>query len=174
MGHPTTIEALRRLDREVLNIQEGLRAAGLFDVYNIWVTSDHGFATYTGAPNVRALLEPFAGTLADGSPRIVHGETAIYVRDGDREIVRRIVRALQSTPGIGAIFTQPERRGSLVGSVDGTLSFDVARGGHARTGEFSGLPTGPTPRTPTVSPEPAHPMAWPATAAPARSRFTTR
>ena len=63
MGHPTTIEALRRLDREVLNIQEGLRAAGLFDVYNIWVTSDHGFATYTGAPNVRALLEPFAGTL---------------------------------------------------------------------------------------------------------------
>src|SRR5688572_6581527 len=60
MGHPTTIEALRRLDREVLNIQNGLRAAGLFDVYNIWVTSDHGFATHTGAPAVRALLEPFA------------------------------------------------------------------------------------------------------------------
>ena len=136
MGHPTTIEALRRLDREVLNIQEGLRAAGLFDVYNIWVTSDHGFATYTGAPNVRALLEPFAGTLSDGSPRIVHGETAIYVRDGDREIVRRIVRALQSTPGIGAIFTRPEQRGSLVGSVEGTLSFDVARGGHTRSGEI--------------------------------------
>jgi arylsulfatase A-like enzyme len=136
MGHPTTIEALRRLDREVLNIQEGLRAAGLFDVYNIWVTSDHGFATYIGAPNMRALLEPFAGTLPDGSPRIVHGETAIYVRDGDREIVRRIVRALQSTPGIGAIFTKPEQRGSLVGSVEGTLSFDVARGGHARSGEI--------------------------------------
>ena len=60
MGHPTTIEALRRLDREVLNIQDGLRKAGLFDVYNIWVTSDHGFATYTGAPDVRALLQPFA------------------------------------------------------------------------------------------------------------------
>ena len=65
MGHPTTIEALRRLDREVLNIQDGLRKAGLFDVYNIWVTSDHGFATYTGAPNVRALLAPFAGILSD-------------------------------------------------------------------------------------------------------------
>ena len=49
MGHPTTIEALRRLDREVKNIEDGLRAAGLLDRYNIWVTSDHGFATYTGA-----------------------------------------------------------------------------------------------------------------------------
>ena len=136
MGHPTTVEALRRLDREVLNIQEGLRAAGLLDVYNIWVTSDHGFATYTGAPDVRALLKPFAGSLADGSPRIAYGETAIYVRDGDRQIVRRIVRALQSTAGIGAIFTQADRRGSLAGSVEGTLSFDVARGGHARTGDI--------------------------------------
>jgi len=120
----------------VLNIQEGLRAAGLFDVYNIWVTSDHGFATYTGAPNVRALLEPFAGTLSDGSPRVVHGETAIYVRDKDRRVVREIVRALQTTTGIGAIFTQPDRRGSLVGSVEGTLSFDVARAGHARAGDI--------------------------------------
>ena len=136
MGHPTTIEALRRLDREVLHVQEGLRAAGLFDVYNIWVTSDHGFATYTGAPPVRALLEPFAGTLPDGSPRVVYGETAIYVRDGNQRVVREIVRALQATTGIGAIFTRPDRRGSLVGSVEGTLSFEVARGGHARAGDI--------------------------------------
>jgi arylsulfatase A-like enzyme len=136
MGHPTTIEALRRLDREVLNIQEGLKAVGLFDVYNIWVTSDHGFATYTGAPDVRAMLKPFAGTLSDGSPRIAYGETAIYVRDGDRQVVRQIVRSLQSTAGIGAIFTRPDSRGSLVGSVEGTLSFDVARGSHARTGDI--------------------------------------
>ena len=115
MGHPTTIEALRKLDREVLNVQEGLRAAGLFDIYNIWVTSDHGFATYTGAPDVPALLKPFAGTLPDGSPRIVRGDTAVYVRDGDRQVVRRVVRALQSTAGIGAIFTAPDRRGSLAG-----------------------------------------------------------
>ena len=136
MGHPTTIEALRRLDREVLNIQEGLRAAGLFDVYNIWVTSDHGFATHTGAPDVPALLKPFAGKLPDGSPRVVHGESAIYVRDGNSQVVRDIVRALQSTAGIGAIFTRPSRRDSLVGSVEGTLSFDVARGGHARAGDI--------------------------------------
>lgn len=136
MGHPTTIEALRRLDHEVLNIQEGLRTAGLLDEYNLWVTSDHGFATHTGAPDVRAILKRFAGTLPDGSPRVVHGETAIYVRDGDRQVVRQIVRALQSTTGIGVIFTQPDRPGSLVGAVEGTLSFNVARGGHARAGDI--------------------------------------
>ena len=136
MGHPTTIEALRRLDREVLNIQNGLRAAGIFDSYNIWVTSDHGFATYTGAPDVGALLKPFAATLSDGSPRIVHGGGAIYVRDGDRQTARQIVRALQSTAGIGAIFTRSDRRASLLGSAEGTLSFDAARGGHGRAGDI--------------------------------------
>jgi arylsulfatase A-like enzyme len=136
MGHPTTVEALRRVDREVLNIQEGLRAAGLFDSYNIWVTSDHGFATYTGAPDVRAILKAFSGTLPDGSPRIVNGETAIYVRDGNRQVVAKIVRALQATSGIGAIFTRGEKPGSLVGSVEGTLSFDAARWRHARSGDI--------------------------------------
>jgi arylsulfatase A-like enzyme len=136
MGHPTTVEALRRVDREIKNIQDGLQARGLLDKYNIWVTSDHGFATYTGAPDVRALLKPFAGTLADGSPRIVNGETAIYVRDGNRQLVGQIVRALQTTAGIGAIFTRPVKAGSFDGWAEGTLSFDAARWSHARSGEI--------------------------------------
>ena len=115
MGHPTTIEALRRLDLEIKNIQDGLRTAGLLDTYNIWVTSDHGFATYTGAPDVRGLLKPFSGTLADGTPRIVNGETAIYVRDGNRQVIGQIVRELQRTPGIGAIFTRIECGRIVVG-----------------------------------------------------------
>ena len=136
MGHPTTIEALRRLDREVKNIEDGLGAAGLLNRYNIWVTSDHGFATYTGATDVRALLKPFTGTLADGSPRIVNGETAIYVRDGNQQVIAQIVRALQKTSGIGAIFTKSVKAGSLLGSVEGTLSFDAARWTHARAGDI--------------------------------------
>ena len=136
MGHPTTVEALRRLDREIKNIRDGLSARGLLDKYNIWVTSDHGFATYTGAADVRALLKPFAGTLADGSPRIVNGETAIYVRDGNRQVVGQIVRALQNTVGIGAIFTRAATAGSLDGWAEGTLSFDAARWNHARSGEI--------------------------------------
>jgi arylsulfatase A-like enzyme len=136
MGHPTTVEALRRVDREVANIQNGLRTLGLLDRYNIWVTSDHGFATYTGAPDVRARLKPFAGTLPDGTPRIVNGETAIYVRDSDRKVVAQIVNALQKTAGVGAIFTRPAETGALLGSVEGTLSFDAARWSHARSGDI--------------------------------------
>ena len=136
MGHPTTLEALRRLDREVMNIQEGLRSAGLLDSYNIWVTSDHGFVTYTGASDVRAIVKPFAATLADGSPRIVNGDTAIYVRDDNQQVVTQIVRALQATPGIGAIFTRPAKPGSMVGAIDGTLSFDAARWRHSRSGDI--------------------------------------
>jgi arylsulfatase A-like enzyme len=136
MGHPTTVEALRRLDREIKNIQDGLSARGLLDKYNLWVTSDHGFATYTGAADVRALLKPFAATLPDGSPRIVNGDTAIYVRDGNRQVIGQIVRALQTTAGIGAIFTRSTTTGSLDGWAEGTLSFDAARWSHARSGDI--------------------------------------
>jgi predicted AlkP superfamily pyrophosphatase or phosphodiesterase len=136
MGDPTTVEALRRVDREVANIQAGLKALGLLDTYNIWVTSDHGFATYTGAADIRTLLKPFAGTLADGSPRVVNGETAIYVRDGNRQVIAGIVRALQKTSGVGAIFTRAPKPGSLLGSVEGTLSFDAVRWNHARSGDI--------------------------------------
>ena len=99
------------------------------------MTSDHGFATYTGAADVGALLKPYSGSLPDGSPRIVHGETAIYVRDGNRRIVGEIVQMLQKTPGIGAIFTRAASPGSLTGSVAGTLSFDAVRWSHARSGD---------------------------------------
>lgn len=126
MGHPTTLDAIRRLDGEIKNIQDGLAAAGLLDRYNIWVTSDHGFATYTGAPNVGAVLK--------GST--VSGSGAVYVRDGNRQVVGQIVRALQKTPGIGAIFTRAGSAGSLSGWAAGTLSFDAARWSHARSGDI--------------------------------------
>jgi predicted AlkP superfamily pyrophosphatase or phosphodiesterase len=136
MGHPTTVEALRRLDRQVQAVQDGLAANGMLDRYNIWVTSDHGFATHTGAADVRALLKPFEGTLPDGSPRIVNGDTAIYIRDNDRQTIRQIVQALQRTRGIGAIFTRARTPGALMGWADGTLSFDAVRWSHGRSGDI--------------------------------------
>jgi arylsulfatase A-like enzyme len=136
MGHPTTVEALKRLDREVQSVLDGLAAAGLANRYNVWVTSDHGFATYTGAPNVGAVLKPLGGTLPDGTPRIVNGETAIYVRDGNRAVVAQIVAGLQRTAGVGAIFTRGSTAGLLSGMVPGTLSFDAARWSHVRSGDI--------------------------------------
>ena len=86
IGHPTTVEALTRLDVEIQRIQDGLADAGLLDITNIWVASDHGFSQHTGSVDLGALLTPFADTLDDGSPRIVAGAGAIYVRDDDQTL----------------------------------------------------------------------------------------
>lgn len=135
VGHPTTIEALKREDGELRRLQDGLAAAGLLDRYNIWVTSDHGFTTSAQPANLAALLKPFAGTLADGTPRIVSGGGAIYVRDRDRTAINGIVSALQRTDGIGAIFTPAAAPGSLEGRLPGTLSFDAIRWNHVRSAD---------------------------------------
>lgn len=136
IGDPATIEILRQVDGQIRRIEDGLRAAGLFDTCNIWVTSDHGFSTYTGGVDLDALIKPFAGTLADGTPRIVGNGGAIYVRDNDQSVVRSLVGTLQRTPGVGAIFTRESQPDSLDGSIGGTLSFAAARWSHDRAAQI--------------------------------------
>jgi predicted AlkP superfamily pyrophosphatase or phosphodiesterase len=133
IGAPETIEILRQVDGEIKRIEDGLKTAGLFDRYDIWVTSDHGFSTHVGGIDLETILKPYARSLPDGSPRIVTGGGAIYVRDGDEAAIAGIATMLQRTPGVGAIFTRPARPGSLDGSVPGTLSFDAARWNHPRS-----------------------------------------
>ncbi|MXZ72663.1 MAG: sulfatase-like hydrolase/transferase [Acidobacteria bacterium] len=129
VGHPTSMESIRAVDAELGRLQDALEASGRRDDFNIWVTSDHGFSTHTGFVDLPALVEPFLGTLADGSPRVVAGSDAIYVRDGDADSVSGIVEALQASERVGAIFT----RG---GRVPGTLSFEVARWDHPRAADI--------------------------------------
>lgn len=136
IGDPVTIDALKRVDTAIKRLEEGLKAAGLFDSYNIWVTSDHGFSTHTGRPDLNAILKPFAGTLPDGSPRIVADGGAIYVRDQDKSTITAMVMALQRTPGFGAVFTKAAQAGSMDGWVPGTLSFDAAHWNHARSADI--------------------------------------
>jgi arylsulfatase A-like enzyme len=132
VGSPDTIAALRALDAQIRRVEDGLRKASLFDSYDIWVTSDHGFSTHTGGADINAILAPFAGTMPDGSPRIVASGGAIYVRNGDERAIAGIVAALQREPKIGAIFTRPEAANSFLGHVPGTLSFNVSRSNHER------------------------------------------
>ena len=133
IGHPTTVEALTRLDAEIRRIQDGLADAGLLDTTNIWVASDHGFSQHTGSVDPGAVLAPFAGTLDDGSPRITAGAGAVYVRDDDRTAVAEIVAALQRADGVGAVFTRAASPGANEGWVPGTLSFDLAHWDHERS-----------------------------------------
>jgi arylsulfatase A-like enzyme len=135
IGHPTTIDALERIDGEIQRVLDGLAAVGQLSRYNVWVTSDHGFSTSSSGANLAALLKPFAGTMPDGSARIVSGGGAIYVRDHDRAAIIGIVGALQKTTGVGAIFTPAAAAGGMDGRLPGTLSFDAIRWNHARSAD---------------------------------------
>ena len=136
IGDPATIDVLRHVDREIGRVEDGLAAAGLLDAFDIWVTSDHGFSTHTGAVDVAALLAPHKRALPDGTPRIVASGGAIYVRDRDAETVAAIVRGLQQTPGVGAIFTRAATPTSFDGHVPGTLAFDVVHWSHDRSAQI--------------------------------------
>jgi len=135
MGSPATREALAGVDAEIGRLEDGLRARGLLERTDIVVTSDHGFSTHTGGLQLRALVEPFAEKLPDGSPDIVVAEGAIHFRGkADQSRIAGVVAALQKRPEIGAIFTRPRPGGGAEGVVPGTLSFDIARWNHARAG----------------------------------------
>jgi len=136
IGHPTTIEALFRLDAELQRLHDGLADAGLLDTTNIWVTSDHGFSQHTGGVDLDALLAPLNRSMEDGLPNIIAGAGAIYVR-GDREAtVPAIVRGLQAAEKVGAVFTPGASPGANEGSVPGTLSFDLIRWNHDRSAQI--------------------------------------
>jgi predicted AlkP superfamily pyrophosphatase or phosphodiesterase len=136
VGAPVTIDVLRKVDAQIGRIEDGLKSAGTVDDFDLWVTSDHGFSTHTGGPAVADLIRPYQGKMPDGSPKIVAGAGAIYVRDGDEAAIAGIVSALQKTAGIGAVFTDRERSGSFNGRLPGTLSFDAIHWDHERSSQI--------------------------------------
>jgi predicted AlkP superfamily pyrophosphatase or phosphodiesterase len=136
VGAPLTKTSLTLVDGGIGRIEDGLRARGLLDSTNIIVSSDHGFSTETGELDLPALVAPFAKTLEDGSADIVVAEGAIHLRRPDPARLAAIVAALQRRPEVGAIFTRPGPGGTAAGVVPGTLSFDIARWNHPRSGDI--------------------------------------
>jgi arylsulfatase A-like enzyme len=146
IGSSLTRTSLSLVDAGIGRIEDTLRARGQLDRTNIIVTSDHGFSTHTGTFKLDSLVDPFVRKMDDGSTDIVVAEGAIYLRgDKDAARVAAIVAALQRRPEVGAIFTRPRPRGGpggndgpggVEGVVPGTLSFDVARWNHARSGDI--------------------------------------
>jgi len=140
IGAPATRESLTLADGEIGRIEDTLQAKGLLARTNLIVTADHGFSTHTSALKLESLVEPFAHNLPDGSRDIVVSEGAIYLRPASAEPVAprvaAIVAALQRRPEVGAIFTRPGARGGPEGVVPGTLSYDVGRWNHPRSGDI--------------------------------------
>jgi arylsulfatase A-like enzyme len=134
IGDPLSRTSLTLVDAAIGHIEDVLQSKGLLNRTNILVTSDHGFSTHTGELDLSAIVEPFAKQTADGTKDIVVAEGAIYLRGGDPGRLTSIVSELQRRPEVGAIFTRP---GPLKGQgvVQGTLSYDVARWNHPRSGD---------------------------------------
>ena len=128
MGAELTRTSLAMVDSGIGRVEDALRAKGQLDRTNIIVTSDHGFSAHTGTLRLQQIV---------GAKDAVIAEGAIYLRGGnDPARLAAIVAALQRRPEVGAIFTRAARSGSPEGAVPGTLSFDVARWAHARSGEI--------------------------------------
>jgi predicted AlkP superfamily pyrophosphatase or phosphodiesterase len=128
IGAAVTRKSLALVDAGIGRVEDGLRSKGLLNHTNIIVTSDHGFSTHSGTLRLRQIV---------GTSGIVIAEGAIYLRQGnDPARVAGIVAALQRRPEVGAIFTRAAGKGSVAGVVPGTLSFEMARWNHARSGEI--------------------------------------
>ena len=129
LGSVLADSAIRAVDREVQRVLNGLDARGLRDQVTIFVVSDHGFSTQAGrnAP-IRSVLAPFKSD-------VVEAGGAVYLRPGATISVHDVVRALQASPAVGAIFTRGADSTTLTGNVPGTLSFTAAGWSHARSGD---------------------------------------
>lgn len=132
VGAPQTIEALRHIDEELGRLLRTLEQRGLRERINLFITADHGFSTHGGPFNVSALLT--ARGLAAGVKVI--GGTQLYLESGGDEKIRQVVRVLQETPWVGAIFTRAKTPGDVAGFVPGTFSFDAIHYQHARTADI--------------------------------------
>ena len=137
IGSEMTQSALRLVDAEIGRIEDTLRSRGLLERKNLLVNSDHVFSTHTGGLRLDMLLKPFTRPMSDGSPDIVNAGGSVHIRGvADVSRLNAIVAALQQRPEVGAIFTRPGPKGGSEGIVPGTLSFDVARWNHRRSGDI--------------------------------------
>jgi arylsulfatase A-like enzyme len=131
VGAPATLEAIRQVDAEIGRIVAALATKGLQNKVNIFVTSDHGFSTHTGKLGLDELLK---AAVEAGSVFIVEG--AIYVKNQDADKIRQVVKQLQATAWVGAIFTRPAHPGQTEGFVPGTLALDLAHWTHPRAADI--------------------------------------
>jgi predicted AlkP superfamily pyrophosphatase or phosphodiesterase len=132
IGSPVTLEALAHVDEEVGRILDTLDARGFLDRTDIIITSDHGFSTHVGTGQVEALLVEQGLKESIMSSEVVVAGGGIYVYEGGPQRVEAIVRLLQDTPWVGAVFTRGEEPGDVEGRVPGTLSFASIHYDHPR------------------------------------------
>lgn len=122
VGAPLTIESLEIVDQQFGLIMKALKDKNLEDSFNIIITADHGFITNVGKKGLRSFMIEQGLMKEIASDDVVLAEHAIYVKDQDPAMIKKIVLALQQEEWVGAIFTKASPGQEIKGWVDGTLS----------------------------------------------------
>lgn len=130
MGSPAAVESIKIVDEQFGRAINILKQKNLENLFNIIVSTDHGFVTYMKAENLASQLIRQGLKQDSASQDVVIAEGAIYVKDHDKKKIQAIVSYLQAQPSVGAIFTKEKHPGSNEGWVDGTLSFSAIHWGH--------------------------------------------
>ena len=131
-----TRESLALVDAEIGRIEDTLRPEGSSNRRTSIVTSDHGFSTHTGGLQPAALVAP----LCESWPTVRRTSWSPKAPSicGQREPARvgRHRRRAAAAAGGRRHLHAPRRRADSEGVVPGTLSFEVARWNHPRSGEI--------------------------------------
>lgn len=130
IGSAPAMEAINIVDREFGRVLEALEAQGLTENYNIIVSTDHGFVTNIGKKGVTELLVEKGLKASEDSDDVLVVGTAIYVKDQDKDKIKKIVETLQGEDWIGALFTAGKKEGDDKGWVAGTLSYETIHWNH--------------------------------------------
>lgn len=130
IGAPSSMESIKIVDAEFGRILSSLKDKNLEQYFNIVISSDHGFITNVGKEGLTEFLISQGFKKDKESEDVIVAEGAIYVKDHDPTIVKKIVSSLQAQDWVGGIFTRAKSPGDGKGVVDGTLSFESIHWNH--------------------------------------------
>lgn len=124
IGSATAIQAINSVDQQFGRIIAALISKNLIDRVNVLISTDHGFVTHKGKQGLTEFLIKEGLKKDTTSEDVIVTEGAIYVKDHNNEVIRKIVTSLQAQEWVGALFTKASSPGAMKGTVEGTLSFE--------------------------------------------------
>jgi predicted AlkP superfamily pyrophosphatase or phosphodiesterase len=136
VGASSAMAAIKTVDEQFGRILVDIDSKGLSNNFNILISADHGFVTYIGKQGLAEFLISQGLKKDESSDDVVLAGGAIYVKDKNPDLIRKIVLALQQQEWVGGIFTAASKAGDKKGWVPGTLSFDAIHWNHERSSDI--------------------------------------
>jgi predicted AlkP superfamily pyrophosphatase or phosphodiesterase len=130
IGSPAAVASIKSVDEQFGRIMKVLEDKGLSARFNIIISTDHGFVTHVGKEGLTEFLIQQGLKKDQESDDVVVAEGAIYVKDHDAAMIKKIVAALQAQEWVGALFTKAKKKGDTRGWIEGTLSFESIHWNH--------------------------------------------